>query len=100
MSDAKDAFKNGVNGQGFVKLNLGGLQIKPRVDVTFQSFDLKTAQVAGTGGTTTSLTGTGTVLAGGANVQIPLLRGRFRPYLVAGRGAYNVKTKLDDTAGT
>jgi len=98
VSDAKDAFKNGFNGQGFVKLNLGGLPISPRLDFTFQSFDLKNAQTVGGGPVLPSTSGTGTVLAGVANLQFPLMRGRFQPYLVAGLGAYNVKTKLDDTA--
>jgi opacity protein-like surface antigen len=97
VSDAKDAFKTGFNGQGFVKLNLGGLPVAPRLDFTFQSFDLKGAKVA-SAGTGTAPTGTGSVLAGVANVQIPLMHGRIEPYLVAGVGAYNVKTKTDDTS--
>ena len=100
LSDAKNSFKNGFNGQGFVKLNLGGFPLSPRLDFTFQSFDLKTAQTTSTGTTLPSTSGTGKVLAGVANVQIPLLHGRLQPYLVAGVGAYSVKTQLDDAAGT
>ena len=35
VSDAKDAFKTGFNGQGFVRLNLKFLPIVPRIDFTF-----------------------------------------------------------------
>jgi hypothetical protein len=95
VSDASDAFKSGVNGQGFVAFNLPGLPIRPRLDVTFQRFDLKHAEVAGP-----ALPGgdNGSVLAGVANVQVPLLKGAFRPYVVAGLGAYNVKA--GDTSKT
>jgi len=98
-SDAADAFKNGVSGQAFVCLNLAGLPIRPRVDVTFQKFDLKDAAITGPAPPTSgSATGTGSVLSGIANVQVPLMRGAFRPYLVAGLGAYSVKT--GDTSKT
>ncbi len=95
VSDAKDAFKTGFNGQGFVKLNLGALPIAPRLDFTFQSFDLKGAKLAGAG-TGTTPSGTGSVLAGVANVQIALMHGIIQPYLVAGIGAYNVRAKIDN----
>ena len=96
VSDAKDAFKNGFNGQGFVKLNLRGLPVTPRLDFTYQKFDLKSAKIANAGTGTALPTGTGTVLAGVANLQIPLLRGPVEPYIVAGLGAYNVKTEVDN----
>ena len=46
VSDAQDAFKTGFNGQGFVKFNLAGLPVTPRIDFTFQRFDLKGAKLA------------------------------------------------------
>lgn len=86
VKDAKEAFKNGVNGQGFIGLNLGFLQ--PRVGVSFSSFDLDDAKVG--------MTGTGQVLAGLANLQLFLIQsGPIRPYIVAGVGAYNIKTETD-----
>ncbi len=100
VSDAKDAFKTGFNGQGFVKLNLRMLPVRPRLDFTFQRFDLKGAKIAGTStgaaGSASAVAGTGTVLAGVANVQVPLLRGRLEPYLVAGLGAYSVNADVDN----
>ncbi len=88
VSDAKDSFKNGFNGQGFVRLNLRFLPVAPRVDFTFSKFNLDDAKVG--------TTGTGQVLAGLANVQFYLIHGGpVRPYIVAGVGAYNVKTETD-----
>jgi opacity protein-like surface antigen len=88
VSDAKDAFKNGFNGQGFVRLNLHFLPVSPRLDFTFSKFDLDDAKVG--------TTGTGQVLAGLANLQMYLIHGGpIRPYIVAGVGAYNVKTEID-----
>src|SRR5258706_5541377 len=57
-TDAKDAFKNGFNGQGFVRVNLKFLPIRPRIDFSFQRFDLKDAQATG-GPPTTPITGNG-----------------------------------------
>ena len=88
VSDAKDAFKNGFNGQGFMRLNLRFLPVTPRIDFTFSRFNLDDAKVG--------TTGTGQVLAGLANVQLYLIHGGpIRPYIVAGVGAYNVKTDTD-----
>ena len=89
VSDAKDAFKNGVNGQGFLGFNLGFL--RPRLDFTFSSFDFDDAKVA--------TPGTGQIMAGLANLQMYLIQsGPIRPYIVAGVGAYNIKTETDATA--
>ena len=49
VSDAKDAFKNGFNGQGFVRLNLKFLPIAPRLDFTFSKFNLDDTKVGTTG---------------------------------------------------
>jgi len=99
VSDAKDAFKNGFNGQGFVRLNLHQLPISPRLDFTYQSFDLKSAKlVAPAGGGTPS--GTGKVFAGVANVQVPLMKGPIQPYVVAGLGAYNLSTDVNGSSSS
>src|SRR2546425_5577021 len=53
------------------------LPISPRLDFTFQNFDLKGAKIAspaGGGTSTSAVTGTGKVLAGVANVQVPLMK--------------------------
>ena len=91
VADAKNAFKTGFNGQGFVRFNLRFLPIQPRLDFTFSKFNLNDAKLAGT-------TGTGQLLAGVANLQMYLIPGGpIRPYIVAGVGAYQVKTIVDNT---
>ena len=92
VSDARDAFKNGFNGQGFVRLNLRFLPVTPRLDFTFSHFDLDDAKVGNTG--------TSTMLAGLANLQLYLIHGGpIRPYIVGGVGAYNLKTETDGVGG-
>jgi len=91
VKDAQDAFKQGVNGQGFVRFNLHFLPIQPRLDFTFSSLDFDEAKVG--------FTGTGQVMAGLANLQMYLVQsGPIRPYIVAGVGAYNIKTETDATS--
>jgi opacity protein-like surface antigen len=90
VSDAKDAFKNGYNGQGFVRFNLHGMPIQPRIDFTFSKFDVKDVKLQ-----TPGASGTGQIFAGIANIQYALMRsGPVRPYIVGGVGAYNSKTDL------
>src|SRR5215470_19781901 len=90
VADAKDAFENGYNGTGFVQLNVHQLPIALRLNFTFQKFNFDEAKV-GTGGS-------GTVLGGLANVQYSLGVGMLRPYIIAGLGAYNVKTEPDNAS--
>jgi len=94
VKDAEKAFQNGFNGQGFVRVGLGVLPVALRADFTYQNFDLNSVPYDGpTPGSLTS--GTGTVTSGLANAQFLLMTGHIRPYLIAGLGAYNVKTELD-----
>ena len=93
VADAKDAFKTGFNGQGFVRLNLHGLPIQPRLEFSLSHFDVDEVKVG--------TTGTGQVMAGLANLEFFLLQsGMIRPYIMAGLGAYNLKTELDNTTGS
>lgn len=95
VSDARDAFKTGFNGQGFVRLNLKQLPIAPRVDFQFQRFNIDDAKFQ-----TPGVSGNGQLLAGVANVQYFVLpAGPARPYIVAGLGAYNFKTDVSGVAG-
>lgn len=91
VADAKDAFKTGFNGQGFVRLNMNQLPIQPRVDFTFSRFDIDDVKLQAPGAT-----GTGQIFAGIANLQFSILpMGPIRPYIVAGVGAYNTKTDVN-----
>jgi hypothetical protein len=98
MSGAKDAFKNGVNGQGFVRFNLRGMPVVPRLDFSFTKFDVSSAKLKAPG-VPSSASGTGQLMAGVANLQFFLLRGPVRPYLIAGIGAYSLETEVTDIPG-
>jgi len=97
VHDTGDAFKNGWNGHGFVRLNLKGLPIVPRVDFSLQKFDLKDlSPIEQFTGPPVTPTGTGQVMAGLANVQLFLSHGPISPYIVAGVGAYNLKAEVNE----
>ena len=99
VHDASEAFKNGFNGHGFVRFNLKGLPIVPRVDFSFQKFDLKDLPpIEQFTGPPITPEGTGQVMAGLANLQVYLMHGPISPYIVAGIGAYNLKTETDVVA--
>jgi opacity protein-like surface antigen len=89
VGDAGDAFKNGFNIQGFARLNTPKLPVMPRFDLDFSRFNLDETQIG--------VPGKGQILAGLANLQISVMPlGPVRPYIIAGLGAYNLKT---DTEG-
>ena len=93
VSDTGDAFRNGFNLQGFARLNVPKLPEMPRFDLDFSQFDLDEAQVG--------LPGTGQILAGLANLQLSVLPlGPVRPYVIAGVGAYNLKTETEGVTPT
>src|SRR5262249_37193010 len=49
VADAKDAFKTGFNGQGFVRFNLHGLPVQPRLEFSLSHFDVDEVKVGTTG---------------------------------------------------
>jgi opacity protein-like surface antigen len=89
VSDAKDAFKNGVNAKGFFRVKLPLLPFALGGDLGYQRFDIEDAFVPGGG--------TGQILSGLASAQFELMPGPISPYIVLGLGAYNLKT---DAGGT
>jgi hypothetical protein len=92
VSDAADAFKNGVNAQAFVRFHPPALPVIPRIDLNYSKFDLDDAQ--------TLLPGTSQILSGLAGMQVFLLpSGPIRPYVIAGLGAYSLKTETDGVGG-
>ena len=85
VSDAGDAFKNGFNLQGFARLNVPKLPVMPRFDLNFSRFALDATQMG--------VPGTSQILSGLANLQFNVLPlGPVRPYVIAGLGAYSLKT--------
>jgi opacity protein-like surface antigen len=98
VDDAKHAFENGVNGHGFVRLNLPLVPIQPRVDFSFQKMDIKDVSFVnpalGAGGTYSE--GEQRILTGLAQAQLSLIKaGPIQPYLVVGVGFANLNTKLE-----
>ncbi|MFN2399031.1 MAG: hypothetical protein ABR543_10405 [Gemmatimonadaceae bacterium] len=75
VSDAKDALKNGINGQGYLPFRLPGGLPAFRVNVSYQKFDFKEA------------------------VLLPGQTGD-RPYITAGLGAFNVRNAIETASTT
>jgi hypothetical protein len=89
-ANARNAFKNGVQGQGFLLVNLGGFPL--RLNLGYQHFDLARALGA-------AQSGSSNILGGVAGTQIDLLHGPVRPYLLAGVGGFNVMNQLTAASG-
>ena len=87
VSEAGNAFDNGFHVQGFARLNVPQLPVMPRFDLNFSQFDLKDA---------VGIPGKNQILAGLANLQMNVLPlGPVRPYVIAGLGAYHLKTETE-----
>jgi hypothetical protein len=91
VGKAKDDFKSGYTGQGFLLVHLGPLPAL-RFNLSFQRFDYK--NVLGLPSSHAN------VLAGTGGLQISLLPGPVRPYITAGLGAFDVRNVADSTTGT
>ncbi|HKW11137.1 MAG TPA: outer membrane beta-barrel protein [Gemmatimonadaceae bacterium] len=95
-ADARNALKQGVQGQGFLLFNLGGFPL--RLNLGYQHFNLADAlKSAQSGGGTTD--GSSNILGGVAGTQINLLPGPVRPYILAGVGGFNVTNMLTAANG-
>jgi hypothetical protein len=95
VSDARDAFKNGVNGQGFVLVQLPGGFPALRFALSYDRFDYKPT-IASSPGTDA---GNSQIFGGTGGFKIHLLPGPLRPYVMAGLGAFNVNDMLNLTSG-
>ena len=97
VSDAGDAFKNGVNGQGFVLVQLPGGLPALRFALSYDRMSIKptTANPAPTG---EDEAGHSRILGGIAGLKLHLLPGHVRPYVMAGLGAFNVDGLVASTA--
>jgi len=92
VSDAKDAFKNGFHGKAMVKWDAPALPLALRGSVGYSQLDLKSLAPG--------VDGKGTILSGLANVSYGFPVGPVKPYIIAGLGAFNVKTEVGDTSGS
>ena len=89
VSDAKSAFKNGFHGQAMVKWEAPVLPLALRGSVGYSQMDLKSL--------TPGVDGKGKILSGLANVSYGFPVGPVKPYLIAGVGAFNIKTEVAGT---
>jgi hypothetical protein len=93
VSDARDAFKNGVNGTAAIVFHSAALPIALRAGFTFQRFDMKDIQFAGV---TQDVSGNGKLMGGLLNASFEVPVGFIRPYVTAGAGIYNLKVTADN----
>jgi opacity protein-like surface antigen len=96
VSHAKDALKNGYNGQAWVSLTPRGVPVTVRAAFDFQRHELEDVAVTpgfGPSVPTAAIDGgTNQVLAGLANLRFDLRMGAVEPYVTIGLGGYNLKT--------
>jgi opacity protein-like surface antigen len=93
VSDAGDVFKSGMHMQGFARLKVPSLPVMPRFDLNYSRLNFDEAKVG--------VPGTSQILSGLANLQLSVLPlGPVKPYIIAGLGAYNLKTKTDGVSPT
>lgn len=94
-SHAADALKTGVNGEGFLLVDLGLGLPALRFNVGYQRFDYKDALLNG------ASTGQSSTLSGVGGLTLPLFAvGPLRPYLTAGVGAFDLKDSFSGASGT
>lgn len=91
--------KTGVHGQGFVLFQLAGLPpLRLNADYARMKFDR--TPLPGTSVPTTNVDADRTIIDGVASMQIDLVKGPVRPYVLAGVGAFNVKDVVDAASST
>jgi hypothetical protein len=92
----RDAFRSGINGEGFLLLRLPGGLPTLRIALDYQKFDVKEAArtLAGGSAGTQVENGQTEVLGGVGGFRMDLLRGPVRPYVMAGVGAFNVRSAI------
>ena len=92
VSDAKDVFKNGFHGKAMVKWDAPVLPLALRGSVGYSQLDLKSL--------TPGVDDKGKILSGLANVSYGFPVGPVKPYIIAGLGAFNVKTEVGGTSSS
>ena len=90
---AADALKTGVNGEGFLLVDLGMLP-PIRLNLGYQKFDYKQLVTGQPVGTTS-------MLSGGGGLSITVIPfGPIRPYVTAGLGAFHISDDLQNASST
>jgi hypothetical protein len=89
IDDVEASFDNGINGEAFLLINLGGFPL--RLNLGYQKMNLKDLVPQQDAGSAQILSGVG-------GLQLNLLNGPFRPYLHAGVGAFSMSTETGGAA--
>lgn len=99
VSDAKDFYKNGMTGTGFLLVRLLGGLPSLRFAFTYDRFDFKPDAF---GGPTTGAADVGhsQVLGGTAGIKVHLIPGPIRPFVMAGLGAFNIQDVINATSSS
>jgi hypothetical protein len=99
VANARDAFKGGVNGQGFVLVQLPGGLPALRFAASYDQLSLKPtfANPAKPG---EDEAGKSKVIGGVAGIKFHLIPGPVRPYVMAGVGAFNISDLTSAASGT
>jgi hypothetical protein len=87
----------GVHAQGALLINLGGMPIRIRPELTFTRFKIKDIEVPGL--PTAGLNGTSQMIGGLGNIELGAGMGPIRPYVFAGLGMINFKTTVNAAEG-
>jgi hypothetical protein len=89
------SLKNGWNGQALVRFQPAGLPVGIQIDGNYHQLKFDPAK--------TTVKGKNQIVDGTANVVYTFqtaAESQFHPYLIAGGGVYNVKSKFDATTTT
>ena len=92
LGATRDSYKPGFNGGAFARLDFGKVPVALRGDFTYSNFELQRAVIPAAG---SPGGGTGTLLGGVGDLQLYLRSGSVRPYVLAGAGAWSVRTEFD-----
>lgn len=98
-SDYKDALENGFNGQGSLIFNIAGFPLAFRADLNYNKFSFRERPTIGGVPSVSDVEGNTQILGGLANITIPLGTGPITPYVMAGLGAFNVKSEITSGLG-
>jgi opacity protein-like surface antigen len=89
VSNAADAFKSGFHGKAMFQWSPPVLPLGLRASVGYERLSLKSL--------TPGVDGTGKILSGVGNFTYGFPVGPLKPYLIAGVGAFNMKTEVGGT---
>lgn len=92
MGDFADGVKSGFNAGAHLAFKPAALPFGVRVEGQFNQFDLKGLEELGE-----NIDGSARIISGTVNgvFGVPAASSAFRPYLIAGVGAYNERVKFD-----